>query len=147
VTFYFDKSDHSFDAPAIASGAQHVVSIAAVDTAKVKAGQYTWFARATAAGVSKTVEQGLLDVIADPALSGKADRRSYARRLLEALQATLLGRATDGQLAMSVDGRSISRIPADQLQELIEKYEAKVSTEDAIAAGRSRDLKSRFVSA
>jgi len=144
VTYYFENAAGTFNAIASASGSQHAVSVPATTTDDLKPGRYNWYARAVLGAVAKTVESGFLEVLADPAAAGGKDRRSWARRTLEAVEATIETRATDGQLAMSVGGRSLSRIPLSELFELQTQLQTKVRTEElADTAGMSRHIRVR----
>lgn len=117
----------------------HLISISAATTAAWTAGQYGWQAYATKAATSEryTVAAGMLVVQANFA-TGAVDARSHVRRTLDALEATLEGRATSDQLAYSIGGRSISKMAPEQLLTWRDKYKAEVAAEDKaqkIAAG------------
>jgi hypothetical protein len=138
LVYYFENKDATFSATASASGTIHSVSIAAATTAGYASGRYRWRARASSGGNSYTVESGFADVVFDPAASGKRDVRSHARRVLEAIEATIEGRASNDQLAMTINGRSISRTPLAELLVARDKYKWEVAAEDSaerVAAG------------
>jgi hypothetical protein len=115
LTYYFSNKDQSFSVAGTPAGVVHGFSIAAATTAGYKAGRYKYSGRVVNGASSFTIEEGWLEVAANPAASGNRDVRSFARRTLDAIEATLEGRATSDQLAMSVNGRSISRIPLEEL--------------------------------
>jgi hypothetical protein len=117
LTYYF-RGPKPLDAAAgVASGTDHVVTIAAADTNGLKPGVYDWQARVALIATPttiQTVEVGRLTVL--PNLANAAvDNRSFNVRVTEALQATIEGRATTDQLAMSIAGRSLSRMSWDEL--------------------------------
>jgi hypothetical protein len=147
VTYYFENSTKAFSVDATASGADHSVTIAAATSAQYPPGRYRWAARAASGGVAETIEGefGWLEVAPNPAASGTRDHRSWARRTLDALEATLEGKATSDQLAMSINGRSISRIPLPELLEWRNKLRGEVRTEEGgNDAGLGRNIKVRF---
>ncbi len=146
LTYYFENADDTFSAVASPSGSDHAVTIAAATTAGKKAGRYRWFARASSGGILETVEQGWVEVLPDPAAEGKRDHRSWARRTLDALEATLEGRASQDQLAMTINGRSISRMPISELRQWRAELRTEVQQqEQGDNAGLGRNLKVRLL--
>lgn len=145
ATVYFENAAGTFNAEATASGSDHTFSIAAATTATKKAGRYKWSVRVTDGTNAHTVEEDWVEVVADPAAAGTHDPRSDARKMLDALEATLLGRATSDQLAMSINGRSISRTPLPELREWRDQLRQEVRTEEGgERAGLGRNIKVRF---
>ena len=140
LNYYFENSGATFSVTATASGTTHSVTITSATTATYRPGKYRWYARANNGSEYYTVanEFGWLEVLADPAAAGKFDRRSHAQKVLDAVEATIEGRATADQLAMSIAGRSISRTPITELLTLRDKYRWEVMAEqdaEALAAG------------
>lgn len=72
-------------ATATASGADHLVSIAAATTAGWAAGTYTWQAVVTKAAERYTVGQGTIIVAPDLAAAATYDTRTSARKALDAV--------------------------------------------------------------
>ena len=60
-----------------------------------------------------------------------ADTRSMARQIRDALEAAILGQATNNQLSMSIAGRSIQRMSLEELITAKQKYDRFVSDEEA----------------
>lgn len=117
----------------------HLVTLSAATTATWTPGQYAWQAYVTKAATSEryTVASGQLKVEANFA-TGAVDARSHAQKTLDALEATLEGRASSDQLAYSIGGRSISKMNPEQLLSWRDKYKAEVAAEEKaqkIAAG------------
>lgn len=145
ATVYFESTHGNFNAPATASGMAHAFSILAATTGTKKAGDYRWSVRVTDGSEVVTAESGWVKVLANPAASGTSDPRSWARRTLEAVEATLEGRATDGQLAHTIKDRSVSRIPVPELMQIRDRLRQEVKTEEAGSnAGLGRIMKTRF---
>jgi len=142
---YFENAAGAFDAAAVASGSAHAFEIDADTTAGKKAGRYKWSIRVVSGASASTVETGWVEVVTNPAAAGSRDPRPDSRRMLDALNATLLGRATDGQLAMTINGRSISRIPLSELRDWRDRLKQEVKIEEQGAnAGLGRNIKVRF---
>lgn len=145
ASVYFENAAATFSATASDDGSDHAFSIAAATTAAKQSGRYKWSIRVTDGTDSYTVETGWVEILADPAAAGTHDPRSDARKLLDALNATLLGRATSDQLAMSLNGRSISRTPLPELRQWRDQLKQEVRTEEqGERAGLGRNIKVRF---
>jgi len=147
VTFYFQAACGQFSVSTSASGNDYVALKAATETAAVKAGRYQWHARAESGGVKTTIAQGWLEVQPDPSAMN-VDPRSDKRKLLDAIDATLLRKATADQSSMAINGRMLSRIPIPELEQLRTRIAAEVRTEElGSKAGAGRQLKSRITRA
>lgn len=145
ATLYFENAAESFNASASDSGTSHSFTISAATTGAKKAGRYKWFVRVTDGTVVETASEGWVDIGADPAAAGTRDHRSWARRALDAVQATIEGRASTDQQAMSIAGRSISRMTYPELRQMQTDLQAQVRTEEqGSRAGIGRNIKVRF---
>lgn len=142
---YFENAAGTFSAAAVADGSDHAFSIASETTATKKAGRYRWAIRVTDGTTTTTAESGWVDVRTDPAAAGTSDPRSDARKMLDALNAFLVGKATTAQQAFTLNGRSMSTYTLTELLEWQRTLEAKVRTEEGGGASwRGRTLKLRF---
>jgi hypothetical protein len=147
VTYYFEKADKKFDAMASADGSSHAVSIAAATSTEYPPGRYRWFARAVAGAIVETIEdeEGWLEVLPNPAATGTRDPRSWARRALDAVEATIEGRASSGQLAFSIKDRNVSSFTLTELMDLRKHLKGEVrSEEQGDKAGAGRQIKARL---
>jgi len=145
LTYYFENKDQAFSAAGSASGTTHSFSIAAATTAGYKPGRYKYRARAVNGSSIYTVDEGYAEVTRDPAAVGFSDTRSWARRTLEALEATLEGKASGDQLSMSIAGRSIARLQPKELLDWRDRLRAEVRAEDqGENAGLGRNIRVRF---
>lgn len=133
AAWHFDSGLERFTVSASADGTAHAGSVAAATTAGYAPGKYRWALVVTKVSDSSrtTVEQGLLEVSIDPAATGSADRRSHARKVLDAIEAVLENRASVDQASYSINGRSLARTPIADLLKLRDTYKAEVSAEEA----------------
>lgn len=137
----------------LANGEAHNANVSASTTASWGAGAYTWLAYVTKAGERFTVANGRLEIAANPATAAAGlDTRTHARKVLEAIDALIEGRATVDQEEISIAGRSLKRIPVPDLIKLRQTYVAEVRREDdaariAAGMGTSRRVYVRFASA
>jgi hypothetical protein len=60
---------------------------------------------------------------------------------LDALEATIEGRASSDQLAVTISGRSISRIPFEELVKQCDYFRNKVKAEESGNTARGRYIK------
>lgn len=121
------------------SGSDHAVTLAAATTATWPAGRRTWFARVGKGAEAHTVGEGALDILPDPTALSTHDGRTHARRMLEAIEATLEGCATAAQLDVvewEISGRKMKYDRATLIR-LRNLYKIETTREDT-AAGRNR---------
>lgn len=148
LTYYFEKKDKTFSIAGTGTGSTHSFSIAASVTATYPPGEYRFVARVSDGTTFKTVANGWTSVQMDPAAAGIHDTRSWAQRTLEALEATLEGKATSDQLSISIQGRSISRMTPTELMDWRNRLRAEVRAEEqGNNAGLGRNIRVRFARA
>lgn len=142
LTYSFKNACESPDnIVAVANGTKHLVTVTPTVSAEFEPGQYRAFGRVTSGSVAHTVDDVFVQIQADPLADGAQDFRTYARRLLDAVESALEKRATRDQLAMSVAGRSISRHTLKELIELRDKLRSEVASEEASnSGGKGRDI-------
>ena len=114
---------------ASASGADHLVSVAAATSAAYAAGSYTWMARVTKAAESYTVGVGSLTIQPNLAALTTFDGRSHATVMVEAIEAAIQGRASSVQLRLAINSRSIEYLSPTELIKWLSFYRAEVAKE------------------
>lgn len=105
------------------------VLIAAATTADLPAGAYRWLERIkeTAPGVRVfDVGAGTVEIEPNLATAAEGSALSYEAQVLAALQAKMLGRLTSDQEMLQAEGVAITRIPFEDLERLVAKYQAIV---------------------
>lgn len=131
LTYYFRGPSPIEAVAGVASGTDHVLTIAAADTEDLKPGIYDWQARAALIATPTTIATaavGRVTVVANLA-NAAVDNRSFNVRVTEALQATIEGRATTDQLSMSIAGRSLSRMSWDELLKAYDRFKLAAAAE------------------
>ena len=120
----------TFSITASESGTDYTVEVASSTTATYTAGTYQWQAYITRTSDSQriVVDSGTFKVIANRSAS-TADPRSHVKKVLDAIQATIEGRATQDQMAYSIAGRSLSRTSIADLLLLRDTYQAEYNRE------------------
>ena len=132
---------------ASASGSDHLVEVTSTTTGGYTAGDYTWQAHVSKDDERYKVGEGLLTVVPDFADQGSGyDSRSHVKKVLDALEAAIEGRASKTQLQHSVEGVSIQHMTHTELLDLRDRYAAKYRKELAALKGQSleRTTTARF---
>lgn len=138
---------------AAAAGSDYTVTFNSTDTDDLTAGEYS---------VVESVEQTIDAVFyrhtlnsypltVKPNIAGSTvatDVRSHARIVLDAIEATIEGRATSAQQQISIAGRSIAYIPVADLLKFKAEYKRMVDAEEAksraalgLATGRNYHIR------
>lgn len=112
-----------------AEGDGFKLSALASVTAGYAAGNSKYFIHVSKGTERYLVEQGTVEVLADYSSTTVYDSRSQAKRILDAIDATLYGRATKDQLSYEIAGRKIEKIPIPDLIALREKFKREVENE------------------
>ena len=123
----------------------------AATTAAYVVGDYKWQIVATKTTTRYTIDSGVVSVTDNIAgRSALYDNRSHAKKVLDAIEAVIEGRASQDQMGYTIAGRSLSRTPLQDLMRLRAMYKAEYDSEVAtanIAAGLSGKNKiyTRFI--
>ncbi len=123
------------------SGSDYLVEVPSATTAVHTAGRYVWQAYIIRSADSERVliGTGTVELVANRD-SSAADPRSHARKVLDAIEAVLENRATVDQQEYSIAGRSLKRMPIQELLVFRDRYKSEVASEeraDRIARGLS----------
>lgn len=150
AAWHFEKADYNFTVSATDDGTAHAATVTAVTTAVYRPGRYRWRLVVTSTTTRKSVEQGWLEVIADPAAAGNLDHRSTARVVVEHINAYLRDPTNLVAANYALGGRSLSRWSRTDLLVERDKWLAEVRTEDAVermaaGLGNPRRLYVRFM--
>lgn len=120
---------------ALAAGASHQLNILSSNSTSYAPGDYAWQAYVERLGARQTIATGRITILPNfAAAAGGIDTRSHARRTLQAIEATIEGRASSDVLAYEIAGRRLSKIPVTELLELRDRYRRDVRAEDAAEA-------------
>lgn len=101
---------------ASADGDDHLISISAATSSSYTPGTYWWNSYVEKSGERYSIAQGTFLVKENFAtLTGAYDGRSHVKKVLDALEATILGKASKDQQSYSIAGRSISRMTVEEI--------------------------------
>jgi hypothetical protein len=133
LSYTFINAAGKFSATGTASGDDHYMVISAASSAAFVAGKYDWRAQVSKSGEVFTVASGRAQVLA--AFSAATlDARSSLRQTLEAIEATLSGRATSATAEYEIAGRKLKFIPLPELLQFRDRLRRDVAAEDTATA-------------
>lgn len=140
LSYSFVNSSGQFaESSSTASGGAHLVTITAADSVSLTSGTYQWQSYVTDGSDRYQVGAGTCEVVANFATAtGGYDARSHVKKVLDALEAVIESRASTDQAAMSIQGRSLSRLSPEDLYRWRAFYRAEYQRElraEAIANG------------
>jgi len=124
----------AFEITAVADGSDYSASATAAATALYPVGEYAWVA-VVEKGSGESLQRRIVDTGTSEVKEGPAeyiaglDKRSHAKKVLDAIEAVILGRATNDQLAYTINGRSLQKTPLPDLLRLRSQYQAEYKRE------------------
>lgn len=121
---------HKFSITATETSTDYIIEIASATTANYQTGDYHWYAFITRTSDSEriAVDDGYAKIELNFA-DTNADHRSHAKKVLDAIEATIEGRASQDQMSYSIAGRSLSRMSIDDLLKFRDRYKAEYNLE------------------
>lgn len=148
LTTYIVGAGGSLTLTGEADGDGWIVTAAIAETTPLTPGRYQLRERFTRSvdgdavaydGISRSVA-----VLPNPETATAADYESHAERALALIEAKIEGRVVSDSEAHQILGRSLTRIPMEQLLKLQAHYRALVSQERAGASGGFRRVAVHF---
>jgi hypothetical protein len=113
---YALRGPGKIDIDAAADDDGHLIQIGAAATVSWAAGFYTWTLFAKLGADRYTVAQGAIEILADPAaIAAGVDQRPHCKKVLDAIEALLEGKASRDQREFEIDGVRISRMEIGEL--------------------------------
>lgn len=116
-----------------ASGSDHLVNVAPATSVLWTPATYSWQSYVTHSdGRRFTVSTGTMVVRPDFATAATVDGRSFARRMLAAIEATLEGNASKEESTLSLpDGRQVGYVSKTELIKWLSFFQQQVASEEA----------------
>lgn len=142
LTWYLSGPTCELEEEAIASGDDHLLELTPTDTAALGVETLGYVAKAeNIAGDVYTVLSGSVQVLPDLATSGPIDTRTHAQKVLDAIKASIEGRATKDEQEYTIKDRSLKRMTIEELLKFKALYEKEVALETRTGA---RNIKVNF---
>lgn len=143
----FLRGKGAIDLVSSASGEDHLFEASAVVTAAWAPGRYSYVIRASDGADVHSVESGEVVIAPDLAAAGENfDGRDHVRKVLDAIESVIEGRASIDQQSYTINNRSLQRTPLSDLIKLRDRYRAELSAQKARRKGRAfgRPIKVRL---
>jgi hypothetical protein len=125
----------------------HLVNVDEATTAAWAAGIYRWQSYITDGTDKFAVNTGTIELTSDfDASTSGFDDRAHVKKVLDALEATILGKASKDQAFYMIAGRQISRTPVEDLirwRNLYKSEYSRLQQEEDLARGLSGQHKIR----
>ena len=137
LNYYFRNATSHFDIAATADGSAYAVSVALATTAGYVPGWYDWTAFVTDGTERYQIAAGRTEVLPDLATAKPYDGRSFARRMLDYIEAALENRASGDQLDLIDAQLADRRMVRDRagLIALRSQFELEVKRQDQVRTG------------
>ncbi len=116
------------------SGTDYTVEVTAAVTADWTAGDYWYSIYMTDGASSKRyeVETGTVEILTDlSAVSTTYDNRSHVKKVLDALESHIEGRASKADLSYTIGDKTISKMSMVEILQLRDRYKAYYANERA----------------
>ena len=125
---------HKFSITAVEANDTYYVEVPTTTTDDYSNGDYIWSAYITRTSDSARIQidEGRTTILHNLA-DTNADLRSHAKKVLDAIEAVIEGRATIDQSSFSLGGRSLSRMSVDELMTFRDRYRAEYLKEVKLA--------------
>jgi len=123
LKYYLLKTGKQIVITASADGNNFKIEVSASVTKDYPAGDYTWIAKVSKGLEEYTVDTGIIEILPDlVAATLGYDTRSHVKKVLDAIEAVLEGRATKDQMSYSIAGRTLALTPIEDLIVLRDRY-------------------------
>ena len=121
-----DSGSTEIEITASESGSDYIIEVGQSTTTAYTAGVYHWQAYITRTSDSErvTVDSGTWEIKANRD-AATTDPRNHVKKVLDAIESVIEGRASKDQESYSIQGRSLSRTPIAELITLRDKYRAE----------------------
>jgi hypothetical protein len=140
LTYYVRGAGHGFDQEATTDGEGYRITVPGTATSPMSAGRYFFEARVSKGAEEHEVARGEMTAVVSikgMAVTATLDDRSRAQRILDAIDAMALGKATLDQQSYQIGTRQLSRIPITELLALRTQYAQIVARERRAARRRT----------
>ena len=144
---YSFRGPQAWSVTASASGTDYSVTISAATTANLQPGDYDWVGSVTSGSEKWTACSGKLTITQNLAsVTGEYDNRSDKKKLFDAICDLCSGRLVNGIDSYTIAGRSINKIPIEQLFVIRDRLAWEVKAEENKGKSGKQNISFRFTS-
>ncbi len=147
---YYIRGAVALDVSTIASGSNFLAELLPSETDTLAAGDYIWSSKVTKGSERITIATGNLTILPDISdESAGYESRPHSKIMLDAIESVLQGKANQDVSSYSIQGRSLTRMSAEELEQWRDKYRKEWRTfqrRDARRKGKitNRKIQVRF---
>jgi hypothetical protein len=127
LTFSLQNASNRYAVNGTADGNTYDITISAATTAGWEVGEYVYTGTVTDGTDTFIVESGTVEIL--PAVTVAADRRSFAKRMLDAVEDLLEGRASADVQSYTIAGRSLAKMSVPDLLLLRDGFKSEYQQE------------------
>lgn len=128
------RGPQAIDLTSTADGGSHLITADAETTAEWAPGRYWCSLRATDGTEVVELSTGDVEVLRDLAqVTGAFDGRGHVRKVLDAIEAVIEGRASLDQQSYKIGDRELVRMSVAELLKFRDRYRAELAREEAAA--------------
>jgi hypothetical protein len=120
------------------SNSEWIFEIPSAITAGYTPGIYQWnlYVTRTSGSERLRLDSGSWEVVSNIRTDTSTDVQSHARKVLTAIEAVIEGRASQDQMSYSIAGRSLARMPIEDLLLFRDRYRAEWIKQKRLSRGR-----------
>jgi len=130
---YNASNRYEVSATAQADGS-FLIEISATSSSGFASGEYSWIARVTKGTETYTIDAGTIEILPNPTVA--TDERSHIKKVLDAIQRVIEGRATRADLDYTIGDKRVRSMTVEELYTAWRKY--KLMYEQELQAERLR---------
>ncbi len=120
------------------------IEVASATTTDWLTGKYQWTLQRKKDMEAVVVATGFTTVLENPVDQTTVDHRTHAEKMLALIESRLEGRIVSDHESYTVNGKSLNRIPIEQLDSLARKYRNLVAKEKRRDAGKKPARRALF---
>src|SRR3972149_3035963 len=130
LTYYLLKSGTQITFSGTADGTDHLINVANTTTAGWTAGICKFESYISKTGERYEISSGTIEVKPNLATQTSGyDTRSHAKKVLDALESLLEGKASRDVMQITINGQSISKLTPDELRKWRNEYRSQYQAE------------------
>jgi hypothetical protein len=151
ITYYFANASEAFDKEGtVYQTDNHLFTLDSSDTSALTAALFDYEAYAVKGSERSRVDWGTIELLPNFASGNPVDARSHVKKTLDALEATILGKASKDQQEAEIAGRKVKHMTASELLEWRSLYRAEYKSEQDAenvdkGLGSGRRVSTRFI--
>ncbi len=143
LTYSFRSANFKFDKTATVDGSNFLVELTADETKVFPPGPLWWLSKASKGASLYAVDDGIIEIQSDLSSLASYDGRTFAEKMLDAIESILTSRATAGTIDLVSKTIGVENI--DKRPDLLMQWRDKFLIESKKDRGEMQNILVRFV--